>query len=371
MMARSWLVLVMTESPFLVGIANAVIAIPMFFGLGGGIIADRFDRKKILIFSRTINIVLAIVMAVLISTDVIQFWHVILIILVSGVINAISMPSRSIFLLDIVGENDLVNATGLNRLTTAIMGIIGSYIGGVLIDLFSISYCYYFEALMRTFSLIIFYLINVKSMASVEKKNPLKDLMEGFRYIRNDQSLIGLLSTAIFWNLFLSMQGFRMTLLPIFARNILLVGAKGYGLLMSAQKFGSLIGSLLIANLGKFKHKGLLLIISAEIMGVMVILFSIVKLFPLSLILWAGDGIMSSIFNSSLQVLLLTTASEEMKGRVMGARFQAIMLMPINALWAGLIAESNPSLALFLGGVLWEISIFATAILLPKFRKLE
>jgi predicted MFS family arabinose efflux permease len=254
------------------------------------------------------------------------------------------------------------------------MGIMGAFIGGMLIDLVGISSCYYLAAAMRGVALVVFWMIRIKAKTPVkgEKRNVFRDLVEGLRYIRGSRSLVGLLAMAAYWNLFISMQGFRATLLPIFARDVLGVGASGYGMLSAAASLGTFVGSLLIAVLSNYKHKGWLLLIGAELIGIALILFSLLPHFYFSLFLWACVGIMSSIYSNTSQTLLLTTSSDEMRGRVMGARSQVISVLPINAIWVGVAAQSfGAPLTMILGGSLWGVAVLVTALLVPKLRKIE
>jgi len=373
MIAKSWLVLMLTGSTLLMGLTNAIGAIPLFLGFFGGVTADRFNRRKLLIFFRAINIAQAFVVAFLLHTGLLAFWHVIAVILITGVIDALAGPTESVFLVDIVGKHDLMNAMGLNRITAAFMGIIGSFLVGVFIEVYGIGFCYLVEAIMRMVSLVSFSMIRVEGQtAAIKPGNPFLEIKEGLKYIRSNHSLLGLLAIALYWNFFVSVNGFRLTLLPIFARDILYVGASGYGLLMAADKVGTFLGALMVANLGGFKRKGWLLIISAVLMGVGLILFPMMGWFPLSLTTWSIVGLMTSLYNSTSEVLLLTTSSEEMRGRVMGARFQVWMFMPINAAWAGALADlAGVAIAMEVGGVLWLAAVSVTAILMSNLRKLE
>jgi MFS family permease len=375
--ARSWLVLILTGSPFLTGIANASRSFAMLLGLVGGIMADRFDRRKVLAFSCTINVVLGIILTVLTATNLIQFWHIIVVSLLVGLLGALTGPAQQTLFVDVVGSQDLMNALGLNRVTTSIMGIITAAIGGIIIDLFGVSSCYLLLTTLRGLALIAVLMIKVETKISVnvrarrKKPNAVRDIIESLRYIRGSQSLIGILAIATYWNLFISMQGFRATLIPIFAKEILEVGASGYGQLQAAARVGTLVGSLLVANLDRSKRKGWILLIGAEMIGVTLILFPMTRWFPLALILWASVSIMSSIYSNLSQTLLLTESADEMRGRVVGARSQVVAVLPINAIWAGYIAqELGAPIAISVGGILWGLAVLITGLLTPKLRKI-
>ncbi len=373
--AQSWLVLTLTGSPLLMGISNACRSIPMFFGLVGGLVADRFDRTKVLLFSRVVNLALTTIMAFLVATGMIEFWQIIVITLLTGLNNSLTGPAQQAFLVDLVGKRDLTNAYGLTRTSTAIIDIFGALASGFFIEWYGISSCYYLSVTIRAISLAAFCMVRTdktQDLATEKSHSALRDIAEGIRYIRGAPSLVGLLAIATYWNLFISEQGFKATLLPIFAKNILDVGASGYGLLVSAFQIGILAGSLTVSSLGNIRHKGWVVIIGAEMIGVTLLLFAAVRWFALSLVIWASVGLMCDLYSGMSQILLLTESSDEMRGRVMGARSQVVCVLPINAIWAGAVSELlGAAFAMSLGGFLWLISVAATAILIPKMRKSE
>ncbi len=368
----SWFVLELTDSPLLLGVSTAMEWVPTILGVGilAGIVADRFDRLKIIKIVRIWSMVPAFAMAVLISTGSIQVWHILVCIVLAGISFPLYGPASTVLMLDVVGKNDLASAIGLQMLCTRVETSIGPAVGGLLIDRIGVGGCYYLEVALYIVGLIPLFLIRgVKKTASTtEKKSALNDLTAGLRYIRGDSALIGVLSMAAVWNFFIC--SYEYTLIPVFARDILGVGATGLGMLKAASGVGSLAASLIVMLLGDSKRKGLLHLISCGALGAVMLLFSVSTFYPLSLLLMFFNGLTESMMMGIESILLLTLPPEEMQGRVRGARSQVIMTLPFGEIMLGALTVSlSAPFAGLLGAIPFILSTLMIDVMVPKLRK--
>jgi MFS family permease len=309
------------------------------------------------------------VLGLFIATGVIQYSHFIMLILVWGVFNTFNNTIKSSFIPDLVGREDTMNAVGLQNVCMTVMGIVGSPIWGLLIEGIGVSWCYYFSAAFYGLQVVMFVMMRgVTQPIPPKRESPIRSLVDGLKYVRSVQTLLAANVVAFLWNLLT--VPFISGFMSVYARDILDVGAVGLGMLNMAASIGRTIGSLVVANLSKFTRKGLLLLTSTGMQPVFLLLFSFSPYYPLSLLLMAGAGVTAGLWNATSQTLLLTVSSEEMRGRTMGVRMQAIMGEPIGYYWAGMAAASIGVLpALWIGNSIYALLIIFVAILAPKLRK--
>ncbi len=368
-----WFVLELTDSPFLLGITTSLQWVPTIFGIGmlAGIVADRFDGRKILIIARVISTLPIFLIATLISAGSIQLWHLFAIILLSGTLNNLIQPVQSVLMLEAVNKRDLVNATGFQMLIFQLERGIGPAVAGVLIDQIGVAGCYYIVGAIYAIGLIPILNIHPGAKAStIERKSALRDLIEGLKYISGDRALFTVILIAGIWNFFIAPITYGM-MIPIFARDVLGVGATGLGMLTGALGVGSLAASLLLILVGDFERKGLFLLISCGALGAIVFLFSASTLYLLSLALMFGMGVAESLMSGISSILLLVLPPEAMRGRVRGARTQVIMTLPFGNLIMGALSDSvsAPFAAGIFGAIPFILSILIVAVAMPKLRK--
>lgn len=370
MMLMGWFVLEFTDSPLLVAFIYGIRVVPMIFlGAISGVIADRFNRRNILIITRLGFMIVDMVLGFFIATGVIQYSHFIMLILVWGVFNTFNNTTKSSFIPDLVGRDDIMNAVGLQNVCMTVMGIVGSPIWGLLIAGVGVSWCYYFSAIIYGLQAVMFLMMRGITQTFPQKReSPIRSLVGGLKYVRSVQTLLATNFVAFLWNLLT--VPFISGFMSVYARDVLDVGAVGLGMLNMAASIGRTVGSLVVANLSSFKRKGLLLLTSTGMQPVFLLLFSFSRYYPLSLLLMVGAGVTAGLWNAISQTLLLTVSSEEMRGRTMGVRMQAIMGEPIGYYWSGMAAESIGVLpALWIGNSIYALLIIFVAIFAPKLRK--
>lgn len=375
---QSWLVLVLTDSPFLLGLVNLSRFIPIWFlGFFGGVAADRLNKRSILVAIQAANLGCTLGVALFYTAGVLQVWHLIVSVLIMGCFNAFYMPARATIIVDIVGEADLYNAMNLIVMTEDITNSLGFFLGGAFIQFVGIDGSYYFQAAAFGLSIPALLLISVVSKRpSLTGESAFKNLLDSLRYIGRSRTLIGLLAVATYWNLFISISGFRATLIPLFGRDVLNIDAAALGWLMGSSGLGGLVGLGCVAVLSQarpnFKHKGWLYVMSTMLLGASTILFAAARWFPLNFALWFIMGAASNVESATDSTLLLLNSSPEMRGRVMGARSQVICFLPVGTFFAAVMAQDlGSAFTIAAMGGLWSAAVLVTVLLVPSLWRSE
>ena len=369
--AESWLVFQLTNSPFLLGVVGFLGSIPIFLlSLFGGVAADRINKRKILLFTQTGFMVLAFILAFLTQFKLITAGQIMLIALLNGIIMAFDAPSRQAVVVELVGKEHLLNAIALNSAAFNSSRLIGPALAGILIAAIGMSGCFYINGISFLAVIIALLLIRVSNNVKNED-NPevLKALREGLRFIKNNRLILILISVVGITSLF----GISYTLfMPVFARDILKVGIRGLGWLMSAAGIGALAAALILAKLYRLKYKGRFLIISSLIFSFSLILFSLSRSYLFSLFTLVLIGWSSVTAISLVNTMLQTLVPDNFRGRVMSAfMFTFAGLMPFGNLIAGSIAQAwGVSLAVAMGGVICALFFTGTAIFYAPLRKI-
>ena len=351
MIALGWLVLMMTNSAFYVGLVNFTANAPVFFiVLFAGVAADRLDRRNLIIWTQTVMMILAFVLAFLTSAHRINIPLIVAITLATGVSTAFNFPAWQAIISDIVPRKDLLNAIALNSAQLHSARFVGPALAGIVLGVWGAASNFYLNAF--SFLAVILALLAIRPQ-KIEKPDTKKSIrahfMRGFHYAWRRPVIITLLSTTGLITLF----GMPfVALMPIFARDILKAGAKGFGFLLAANGFGALVGALTVAYLAHTVRRETLIKIGATLFGVFLILFALSHNFWLSMIFLAGVGGSFLMTTSSINTSLQHLTPGEMRGRIMSMFVWAFLgIMPFGALIFGAIAEKfNAPLAVLIGG---------------------
>lgn len=368
--AQGWLVLELTNSSFLLGLVNSIGSLPvLFFSMIAGVIADRVRKRNLIIITQTALTILALALAILTSTGIVNIWHIITIVFLVGVANAFDMPARQSFVIELVGRESLMNAIALNSTIFNAARTIGPAIAGVMVSTLGIAGCFYINAI--SFIPVIIGLSMINEEFRVERKNTsnslLEDLRLGIKYLRfNRDIFIIILMIAIN-----SIFGMPYTMLmPVFARDIFKVGARGLGFLMASVGIGALIGALVVASIGRYRQKGRILFIGIFGFSLFLILFSIIRNYIIGLIALSLTGFFMIVFTATANTLVQTYTADDMRGRVMSVytTFFAGMA-PLGSLQAGAVANKfGAPVAVLLGGIL---NLLMSIIVFLKFRRIK
>jgi predicted MFS family arabinose efflux permease len=371
-LAQQWLVLQLTNSPLWLGIVGFCSAIPILvFSLFGGAVADRVDKRKLIIATQTAAMIQALVLAVLTHSGRIQIWHVVLAALVLGTINAFDRPARQTFVADLVSREDLANAIALNSTMFNASRIFGPSLAGILIAVpqIGIAGAFFINGLSFIAVIIGLVMIDVKPSRLGRSSQTLRaNLLEGLAYARTHGTVSSLMVTATVTSIF----GMSYTsLLPIFARDMG-VGAGGQGLMMTCVGIGALIGALAVASVAGAGRNGVIWTAGNLIFPLMMILVAVSTSFPFTLLCLAVLGFGLITQNAMTQTLLQTTSPDSLRGRVMGLYNIAFGGMtPFGALQAGIVANAfGATVAIALGGAVCLSRALWLLVRAPAIRRL-
>jgi MFS family permease len=357
--AQAWLILTLTHSAVAIGFTLALQYGPILvLGPWGGVLADRFSKRKLLIGTQTSAGLLALILGVLTVTHVVEPWMVFVIAGVFGVVTALDNPARQAFIVEMVGRADLPNAVSLNSVLMNSARVIGPGIAGLLIATVGTGVCFLINAASFVPVVIALWMMRPSELLVGERVVRAKgQLREGFAYVVRTPSLRRPLLLMFAVGLF----GFNFaTLLPLFATESLHQGPGGYGVLFSAMGIGAVAGGLVIAFRGSVGDR--LMAAAAAGFGVCVTLLAVMPTLPWALLAMIPTGVSNTIFISNSNSLLQQHATPAMRGRVM-ALFGMVFLgtTPIGAPLAGWAAETlGPRMALALSGAIVVASAAAT-----------
>lgn len=349
MVVLGWLVLEMTNSPFLVALVISCRWVPqLFLGIPAGVAADRIDRRKLILATTTFWTILPIPIAILILAGLIQFWHTLVFALLGGVAMALTAPSQQALMRDIVGEEDLANAISVNSAGISAMRILGAAAGGILIESIGTAGCFYFMAACYLGSVASIYMIRRAPKPSASAQEPIwSNLIEGLRYVASNRILLIIFGSQIVLGVLVWPY---IGLMPVFARDVLGVGASGLGFLNLALGAGGLAAALGVAVSGNIRRKGWLLLGSTLALTIVTFLFSQSPWYPISLFILFITGAMTWLFLILTNTIMLAIAPEELRGRVVGIRTLTVAAMPAGNMLLGALANiTGAPLALGLG----------------------
>ncbi len=339
MTAQAFFIFELTRSPVFLGYVGFANGLPSWlFMLYGGVVADRISRKKILIITQTIMMVLALILALLTFTQIVLPWHIIALAFLLGIANAFDAPARQAFVNELVPKEDLLNAIALNSMMFHSAAAIGPAVAGITYAVLGPGWCFTINGI--SFLAVIFNLVKMSFAASEKKiyrKSISKDLMDGLKYLKTQKQILRIMLIISFSTMFgLSIA----TLFPAWAINILHGDATTNGYLQGSRGVGAVICSLVIASMSQYISRGKVLLLGLASLPVFMILFSINSSFVLSALILVGIGAGIIAVNNLANGLIQTLVSEDFRGRVMGVySFSFFGFMPVGALWIGVLAE--------------------------------
>ena len=348
-----WLAYDMTASPFLVGALMGTRSVPFLIaGPLGGVFGDRMDRKKILIATQLASMILAVSLGTLLLNDQAKVWHLFVFAFLSGGAWAFMNPVRMSLVANLVPRDDLMNAVALNSASFNINRALGPAAAGILIGYFGPATNFFLQALMYTGVLAAVMPLNVPAheRQDVSKASLISNLMEGVRYVRHERTILSLLLIVLVPSLFV--MPFTHGILPVFSEEILHAGPEGLGYLLSAAGVGGVIGTIIVASLGNFKKKGLLVLGGSLGGGAAMLVFSQMTWMPLAMFLLGVVACSEMVFRATNNTLIQTITPDYYRSRVMSILMMDHGLVPLGSLLAGTLAEFYGSpFAILIGGI--------------------
>lgn len=338
--AQPWLAYQLTNSAFKLSLIGALQFTPvLLFSLFAGVFVDRLPKKKILMFTQSALLLITMALAILVFTGKIQYWHILITASLMGLTNALDMPTRQTFVVELVGKDDLMNAIALNAAVFNVSRIIGPAIAGIVMGSFGAAFCFLGNSL--SFGAVLISLFFIKPIV-IEKpprkaESIFKTIMEGLKYIYSKEILFSTLLVMAVVGTFA--QNFSV-LVPVFAVQILHQKETGFGLLMSLIGAGSLTGAMLMATISRSGPKRFILYIVPLLIGASLILVGSSRIYLLTGAALAVTGFFLITFTSSANSTMQLNTSSEYLGRVMSV-YSLVFAgsTPLGNLYAGSIAN--------------------------------
>ena len=338
--AQAYLVYQLTRSEAYLGYVGFASGVASWiFMLYGGVIADRMPRRSLLIVTQTLSMVLAFVLAALTFARVVAPWHIIVLAFSLGVVNAFDAPARQSFVLEMVDRSALTNAIALNSTMFNIAIVVGPAVGGMTYALFGPAWCFTINGL--SFVAVIVALGSMKLAPwtpRVREKSTLAEIREGLSAVNADRRILAILVLLASLSLFGTSFA---TLIPAWAVQVLGGNSLTNGVLQSARGIGALLAALTIAAFAQRRFRGRLITVASFCLPVALILFSLTRTLPLSLLTLFAVGATNIFVNNLANALVQGLVPDAVRGRVMGIYMLTFFgIMPLGALLAGGVATA-------------------------------
>jgi len=357
MLARSLLIYRLTDSAFILGAMSLAFAVPMVgLSLFGGVIADRVQKKYVLLVGQaasaavSIGVGITLTLGYLSAENTGSWWILVASSVFQGIIMALMMPSRQAILPEIVGEEQLMNAVSLSTMGMNALRLFAPGIAGFLIDAVGFEAVYYTTGGMYILSIVFIIFLPLTSTIAIRGSDTFTNIKEGFKYLRGETSIL-LILVIMLVSTVLAMP--FQQLMPIFTEDILDVGASGLGILMSVSGAGAILVSLVLASLPN-KRRGLMMLVAGIILGLALIGFSFSSSWSLSLALIVIVGMGQNGQMALSNTLIQYYVTPEYRGRVMSILMMQFGLMSLSTFLAGALAE--------VFGIQWAVGSFAIGL---------
>ncbi|HOX55805.1 MAG TPA: MFS transporter [Candidatus Paceibacterota bacterium] len=349
--AQSWLVYQLTGSKLLLGIVAAVGTAPLLlFSMWGGSVADRHSKQTVLLWTQSGMMVLAFLFAAVVWTGVVRPWHIMVLAGLGGIAMAFDMPARQAFVVEITSREDLMNAVLLNSSVFNGARVVGPAVAGFLMAQVDLGACFFLNGL--SFVAVLAGLLMMRLPRFVPPAQPESNwqhVLDGFAYVAKHRRVRTLLLLVAFVGVF----GWSYSvLMPAFATDVLRVGSREYGMLLSANGIGALAGALAVATYGARLPRRLLVFGGLGLFSLMLLLLAVTRNYYVALVWMAIAGWGMLLYISTSNTAIQMSVADGMRGRVMG--IWALMfggMMPLGGLEAGVLSHWV--------GVPWTVAIGA------------
>ena len=374
-MAGSYYIYELTAFASLLGLITAATAIPAVgLALFGGVIADRMDKKRIIQAGQAVSLMVALFIALSISTDTITWLHFLIVSFVQGSVMPLMMPARQAIIPQLVGNDRLMNAVALNAMGISLTTMLAPALAGVLIAVIGIESVFYIISVM--YGVAVFYtgrLPRVDIPVRNESSTMIGDIKGGLSYMVGNRAVLLLIILSFATMVFAMPIRF---ILPIFAKDVFSVGPEGLGYMMSGMGVGALVGALTIASLGKVKRRGFALTASGVLSGGILLGFSamayLIPVYSAALVFMILIGLLQAARMTLNSSLMMEYTDQEYRGRVMSILTLNMGLMPAGVIPVTLMADSfGAPISL---GIMATLLIGVALIILmasPRLRKLD
>jgi len=336
--AQGWLLFDLTSSPFYLGLFSSLRMVMLLsFFILGGIMSDRIDRRKVMLAIQWISALTALALALLVSTHTIRVWHIFVLGAITSTTWAFEQPVRQALLPQLVSREDLVNALALNAVTWNGAGLLGPSLVGLSVSRIGIDGCFYVNVISYLAVIGALMRMDVPNIVQNQRASVIQSLTEAFGYVRRENVIMTFLTVSAIFNIF---GRSYVTLLPVFAKDVLQLGASGFGFISAGPGLGTIIGSFTLASLGRVEAKPARMV--ALLVGFTSCLFSfaVSRDARLAFGFLVAVGALSTLFETLLNTSIQLRVEEAFRGRVSG--FYGLTgggLREFGGMQAGFIAE--------------------------------
>jgi predicted MFS family arabinose efflux permease len=350
-LAQNWLVLELTNSPFLLGLDSFLGQIPIFLlSLIGGVAADRVDRRKLLVVSQLVQMSCAFLLATLFALSTVHVWHILSLSFVIGIAQAFGGPAYQALIPTLVAPKDLANAIALNSIQFNLARVIGPMLGGVALTSLGPAWCFTFNGLSFIAVIISLLLLPVRPLAAKTGASVLTSIKEGLNFIDRQEGMSPLIVIAFL----MTMLGIPiMVFLPVVVKDVFHMGPKIFTLMLCISGAGAVVGALTVAAFGHIHNKGRTALLTLISLGVVMAAFGLSQSLVLScILLFIASAALVGVF-AMISSLVQLIAPDSMRGRVMSVYNVAFRGgMPIGSLISGeLVGKSSVGTVLVVNGI--------------------
>ena len=350
--AQSWLVLELTDSAWYLALDSFVGELPLLlFTLIGGVVADRRDRRKLLLASQVVQMSSAFTLAVLVAVGHVTIWYVIALSFVSGSAQAFGGPAYQSLIPSLVPKDHLPNAIALNSIQFNIARVLGPLLAGAALHAFGMVSCFTLNGVSFLVVIGALLSLHIRHEPAARPRRMRDELRGGLAYVRAEHRLLALIVIA-FATTFLAIP--ILTFLPVVAKNVFHEGVGGYSRMMAFSGAGAVAGALVVAWLGRFHHMGLTSLVVQAVVGLLIVAFSFSRSLLVTEIILLSSGALLVMTMSLVTSLVQLIAPNEMRGRVMSIYMVAFRGgMPLGSLVTGKVADATSAThALAINGLL-------------------
>ncbi len=362
----TWLILELTDSPWLVALVGFFSSMPMLvFGLLGGVLADRVRRQRLLVLLQSANVAFSLLLTLVLAAGVVRIWHVYMVILITGASWALGSPARRALIFDLLGTTDITNAVALDSVGMNVSRMCGPAFAGVLITTMGVTGGFVVVTLIYAVGLLLLWLLRVTQRQGLVRRqqNLGRNVVEGLRYVRQEPMLQAVICITIIMNFLLFPY---MQMVPIVARDVLHVDPILMGFLQGGEGFGALVGSLWLASAATIRYHGRVYLVGSIVCVLALLLFSISRWYIVSFPILFILGLGSAGFGTMQSTIVMLVAKEEMRGRALGVVSLAIGAGPLGSLALGAMADAiSPIFALRMFALLGMLALGLTTLFLP------
>jgi len=370
--AQSWLVLELTNSPLRLGLISTLQFSPvLLFAFLGGVVSDRMRKRRLIIATQVAMMFQALALAALVWSGHVQYWHVAVLAAMYGIANSMDMPARQSYVVELTGKDDLMSAIALNSAVFNSARVVGPALAGIFIARYGVAAAFLVNGVSFLAVLAALYAMRIEGAPHPRGKATIREeIVQGVTYATRTPHITLVLGLLLFVSLFVI--NFNV-IVPLFARDVLGLGAHGFGLLMAALGIGAMFGALGVASLSLRRPSTTVVIIAAAAASVGLLGLSFVRSFALAAAVLMVTGFAQIVFTSSANSTVQVTVPDGMRGRMMSLYVVVFVgVTPVGAFLMGAISEKfGVATACAVGGSAGFVAVLALAGIWRRSRRVS